>query len=349
MKTLKTLEYKNHRLSDSSEQISILNSPEAGVIPLFADLLVKQSLAPLQPTTLETLQVNVGKMCNQTCHHCHVDAGPDRKEIMTQETIDDCLKALKLGRFQTLDLTGGAPEMNPHFRYFVEEAAKIVQKIIVRSNLTFIVSNKKHYDLPEFFKKHHVEIFSSLPCYTLENTDAQRGSGVFNASIKALKMLNEAGYGIEGSNLQLNLVYNPLGAVLPGNQQQLEKDYKKHLSEQFNVHFNQLFTITNMPISRFLDFLLKEGQLEKYMNLLVQNYNGDAANEVMCRKMISVSWDGLMYDCDFNQMLNIEIERPNHIKNLRSETLLARNIQLNQHCFGCTAGAGSSCAGIIAQ
>jgi len=345
MRSAKTLEFKEHPLSASGHQLAILNGDLGLNIPLFKDKLTSQSLFPLHPTSLDTLQVNVGKMCNQTCHHCHVDAGPDRQEIMTKATIDDCLAALKTGNFNTLDLTGGAPEMNPNFKYFVEEAFGLVDKIIVRSNLTFIVSNKKHYDLPDFFKKHKVEVISSLPCYTLENTDAQRGNGVFTASLKALKMLNEVGYGMEGSPLQLHLVYNPLGAFLPGNQPKLELDYKKQLSEQFNIHFNQLFTITNMPISRFLDHLLSQNKLVDYMNLLVQNYNPAAASEVMCRQMVSVSWDGRMYDCDFNQMLDIEIESPNHIRNFHAEELKKRSIQLNQHCFGCTAGAGSSCTG----
>jgi radical SAM/Cys-rich protein len=345
MKSAKTLEFKKHPLASTTHQLANLNSDLAGNIPLFSDKLIAEALFPFQPVSLDTLQVNVGKMCNQTCQHCHVDAGPDRQEIMTKTTIDHCLAALKTGKFTTLDLTGGAPEMNPNFKYFVEEAYGWVNKIIVRSNLTFIVSNKKHHNLPDFFKQYKVEVISSLPCYTAENTDAQRGNGVFKASLQALKMLNAVGYGIEESGLNLHLVYNPLGAFLPGNQQKLEQDYKKHLNEQYGIQFNQLFTITNMPISRFLDYLLSQNKLEDYMNLLVQNYNPLATKEVMCRKMVSVGWDGKMYDCDFNQMLNIEIENPKHIQHFNEHELLNRSIQFNQHCFGCTAGAGSSCTG----
>ncbi|MEZ5009705.1 MAG: arsenosugar biosynthesis radical SAM protein ArsS [Chitinophagales bacterium] len=348
MKTTKTLKYQGHKLQSSAIQLDILNSELAGDIPLFQDKLRSQGEFPLKAKELGILQVNVGKMCNQTCKHCHVDAGPDRKEIMTQSTMDQCLTVLQQGDFHTLDLTGGAPEMNPDFRYFVEQASQLGVHVIVRSNLTIIVANKKYYDLPEFFKNNKVEVVSSLPFYTASRTDAQRGDGVFNASIKAIKMLNAIGYGMKGSDLKLNLVYNPIGSFLPGDQAALEQQYKTKLQDNFNINFNSLFTITNMPISRYLDYLMASDNLENYMDKLVAAYNPNAIDSLMCRNTISVSWDGYMYDCDFNQMLDIAIEQNNHISNFNASVLSKRSIEVNQHCFGCTAGAGSSCGGAIA-
>jgi len=342
-----SLIHKAHELSDPAIQKSILNSDQVGSIPLFKDKLQDSDLFPLHPTSLDILQVNVGKMCNQTCKHCHVDAGPDRTEIMTRETMQQCLDALKTGEFSTLDLTGGAPELNPDFRWFVEQASGIIDKIIVRSNLTIIVSNKRFYDLPVFFAKHNVEIVSSLPFYSRHRTDSQRGEGVFDASVKALKMLNKAGYGSERSNLTLNLVYNPTGCFLPGNQCTLENEFKNRLSKEFGINFNKLLTITNMPISRFLEYLLRSGNLEDYMDRLVESYNPTAAAGVMCRDTLSVSWDGFLFDCDFNQMLDIKIQGSYHISRFNAQNLLKREVILDQHCYGCTAGSGSSCKGSI--
>jgi radical SAM/Cys-rich protein len=279
-----------------------------------------------------------------------VDAGPDRKEIMTRATMQLCLDAIKNAPVDTIDLTGGAPEMNPDFLWFVEELSKLGKGIIVRSNLTILVSNKKFKTYPEFFKRHQVIVISSLPCYTQEKVDKQRGAGVFGYSIEALKMLNAIGYGKEGTDLELHLVYNPVGASLAGSQEKLQADYKRELWETFGIHFNNLFTITNLPISRFLDYLLVNGQYEKYMEKLVNAFNPSAAFGVMCRNTVSVGWDGYLYDCDFNQMLELKVQNiPSHIRDFDFKRLSERNIVVNQHCYGCTAGAGSSCQGAITK
>jgi radical SAM/Cys-rich protein len=305
---------------------------------------------PLRPNKLEILQINLGYMCNQVCAHCHVDAGPDRKEIMTMETMQQCLEVIHKTEAHTLDLTGGAPEMNPNFRWFVEEAAKAgIKDFIVRSNLTIIRANKKFYDLPEFFKKHNVHVVSSMPHWTRGKTDKQRGNGVFDKSIKALQMLNDVGYGIEGSTLKLDLVYNPSGAFLPGNQMALEADFKKALKKDFNIDFHHLFAITNLPISRFLDYLIASENYEEYMHSLIDAYNPSAVKNVMCTNTISISWDGWLYDCDFNQMLNLKVNsKVQHISEYNEDLLKNRTIIINQHCYGCTAGAGSSCQGVVA-
>jgi radical SAM/Cys-rich protein len=288
-------------------------------------------------------------MCNQVCEHCHVDAGPDRKEIMTRETMQQCLDVIKKTGAHTLDLTGGAPEMNPDFRWFVVEATKIgVKDFIVRSNLTIITANKKYYDLPEFFKKHNIHVISSMPHWTKGKTDKQRGNGVFNASIKALKMLNDVGYGMPGSKLKLDLVYNPSGAFLPGDQAALESDFKKGLLSDFDIQFHQLFSITNLPISRFLDYLIASDNYNDYMYNLVEAFNPAAVENVMCTNTLSVSWDGWLYDCDFNQMLELKVKSSvQHISQFNKEALSNRTICISQHCYGCTAGAGSSCQGTV--
>ena len=302
-------------------------------------------------STLTTIQVNLGYLCNLSCVHCHVNAGPKRTELMSKETIDQVLAFIEELDVTTLDLTGGAPEMNPHFRWFVEEAYKLGCKTIVRCNLTIIVANKKYFDLPEFYKENEVEIVSSLPHYSSKKTDSQRGDGVFDRSIRALKMLNEVGYGMEGSGLTLNLVYNPSGAFLPPAQAGLEKQFKRQLKKDFEIEFNSLFAITNIPISRYLDYLVASENFEGYMEKLVNAYNPIAAKGVMCRNTISVGWDGYLYDCDFNQMLELKVAVGNkdlqHVKDFNSIALLERKIIVNEHCYGCTAGAGSSCGGEI--
>ncbi|MEY3445176.1 MAG: hypothetical protein RLZZ519_3457, partial [Bacteroidota bacterium] len=306
-------------------------------------------LNPLQPTGIDIFQMNMGKMCNQVCKHCHVDAGPDRKEIMTRETMQLCLEVLaKNPSIQIVDLTGGAPEMNPEFRWFVEEARKLGKHIMVRCNLTIILANKKYHDLPEFFALHKVEVVSSLPHYTAGRTDRQRGDGVFEKSIKALQMLNAVGYGKEGTGLKLNLVYNPTGAMMPGPQGELESDYKKALQSNFGIVFNSLYVITNMPISRFLDYLISSGNYEEYLQKLVDAFNPGAAIGVMCRNTLSIGWDGYLYDCDFNQMLDIKVEsKSQHLKDFDFQDLVKRSIVVDQHCYGCTAGLGSSCGGQV--
>ena len=347
----KSLQARNNDLANTQRQIEILsNGIFKDELPTFANKIKETNQFPLRPNKLEILQLNLGYMCNQVCAHCHVDAGPDRKEIMTLETMNQCLEVIKKTGAHTLDLTGGAPEMNPNFRWFVEEASKVgVKDFIVRSNLTIIRANKKYYDLPEFFKKHNVHIVSSMPHWTRGKTDKQRGDGVFDKSIKALQMLNDVGYGMKDSSLTLDLVYNPSGAFLPGDQQALENDFKKALKEEFNIDFNNLFAITNLPISRFLDYLIASDNYEDYMFALVEAYNPLAVKNVMCTNTISVSWDGFLYDCDFNQMLNLKVNSTiKHISEYNEELLQNRDIRINQHCYGCTAGAGSSCQGVVA-
>ena len=341
----KSLAAQNHDLSYSERQVKILS--ETPITP-FSESLKKTNMFPLKSISLDVFQINLGKMCNQVCTHCHVDAGPDRKEIMLKETMELCLTAIDNSNCTTVDLTGGAPEMNPNFRWFVEQLSKKGKKVMVRCNLTIIVANKKYNDLPEFFKKHNVEVVSSLPCYTESNTDSQRGDGVFEQSIKALQMLNAVGYGKEGSGLTMNLVFNPNGASLPPSQAELEKDYKIELKENFDIVFNQLFAITNLPISRFLQFLRVSNKYEEYMQTLLDVYNPMAAENVMCRNTISVSWDGYLYDCDFNQILELKVAaKGQHLSSFNAEELKERNIIVNQHCYGCTAGSGSSCGGTV--
>lgn len=349
--TKKSLAFRKSELSDPKEQLKFLNNGlfGGGALPKFEGKLKEINDFPLKPVELEILQINLGYMCNQVCSHCHVDAGPDRKEIMTRETMEHILDILKTTTVNTLDLTGGAPEMNPDFRWFVESCSKIgVKDLIVRSNLTIILANKKYHDLPDFFKKHNVHVVSSLPHYSREKTDKQRGDGVFGKSIKALQMLNEIGYGMEGSTLKLDLVYNPSGAFLPGNQASLQADFKKRLLADFGISFNDLFTITNLPISRFLEYLIASGNYEDYMEALIDAYNPSAVKNVMCRNTLSVSYDGYLYDCDFNQMLEMKVEgNKQHISEFDLKSLQNRNIKVSQHCYGCTAGAGSSCQGSL--
>ncbi len=345
MKSLKALK---NILADAGHQMDIIE--HQGHFPLFEDKLSDIGLFPLKPSGATIFQVNVGKMCNQVCKHCHVDAGPDRKEIMTLETMQQCIDVLAANpELQTVDLTGGAPEMNPNFRWFVDEIKKLNRHVIVRCNLTIILANKKYHDLPDYFKYHGVEIASSLPFYTQSRTDKQRGDGVFQDSIKALQMLNAVGYGEKNSGLILNLVYNPAGAFLPPDQAALEKEYKDALMKEYNISFNNLFAITNMPISRYLDFLLVSGNYESYMEKLVNAYNPSAAENVMCRTTLSIGWDGFIYDCDFNQMLELKVEsKHQHISDFNLNSLNNRSIVINQHCYGCTAGSGSSCGGAVA-
>ena len=347
---LKSLKSNDNLLSKVANQILILEQNPELIIP-FKWQLENIGIKKLKPTQLEIFQVNLGKMCNQVCSHCHVDAGPDRKEIMTRETMQLCIDALKSDpSFKIVDMTGGAPEMNPDFRWFVEEISKLKIHMIVRCNLTIITANKKYNDLPEFFKKHKIEVVSSLPFYSQDRTDKQRGDGVFTSSIKALQMLNEVGYGMPNSNLKLNLVYNPAGAFLPPNQDALEKEFKVNLKKDFDIDFNSLYAITNLPISRYLDYLVLSDNYEDYMMKLVNAFNPNAALNVMCRNTISISWDGFIYDCDFNQMLEMEVscQDSKHLSEFKSEKLLNRTIKLNNHCYGCTAGAGSSCGGAVA-
>jgi len=348
----KSLQKRDSDLAQSNRQLEILSNGifKNGELPTFKDKISETNQFPLQAKKLEILQINVGYMCNQVCDHCHVDAGPDRKEIMTRDTMQQCLDVIKNTGAHTLDLTGGAPEMNPDFRWFVEEAAKAgIKDFIVRSNLTIIRANKKYYDLPEFFKKHNVHVVSSMPHWTRGKTDKQRGDGVFDKSIKALQELNAVGYGMPDSKLKLDLVYNPSGAFLPGDQATMEKDFKKALKEDFDIQFHNLFAITNLPIARFLDYLIASENYEDYMYALVEAYNPTAVEHVMCTNTLSVSWDGYLFDCDFNQMLDLPVNsKSKHISEYNEALLEGRNIVISQHCYGCTAGAGSSCQGSVA-
>lgn len=348
----KSLHKRESDLANANRQLDILSGGifANGELPTFKDKIAETNQFPLTPNKLEILQINLGYMCNQVCEHCHVDAGPDRKEIMTRETMMQCLEVIKKTEAHTLDLTGGAPEMNPEFRWFVEEASKAgIKDFIVRSNLTIIRANKKHYDLPEFFKKHNVHVVSSIPHWTKGKTDKQRGDGVFDKSIKALQELNAIGYGMPDSKLRLDLVYNPSGAFLPGDQASMQKEFKKALKDDFDIQFHNLFAITNLPISRFLDYLIASENYEDYMHSLVEAYNPAAVSSVMCTNTISISWDGWLYDCDFNQMLELKVaSKVKHISNYNEELLQDRKIIISQHCYGCTAGAGSSCQGTVA-
>ena len=298
----------------------------------------------------QTLQVNLGYKCNQSCLHCHVNAGPTRTELMTLDTINEVIAYLQSAGIKTLDITGGAPELNPHFRRLVEAARNLGVRVIDRCNLT-ILFEPGHEDLAQFFAGQQVEITASLPCYLEDNVDRQRGKGVFGTSIRALQLLNGLGYGQPGSALKLNLVYNPQGPVLPPAQQQLQQDYKQRLSVSYGVVFNELYVITNMPIQRFGSTLISKGQFEPYMNLLKKAYQPANLETVMCRSLLSVNWQGYVYDCDFNQMLDLPItwnNRPRtHLRELSSADLNHHPIVVKDHCYGCTAGQGSSCGGAL--
>ena len=312
----------------------------------FEDATAAAGYDPLTTTAVGIFQMNVGKRCNQACHHCHVDAGPDRTEVMPADVVDACLRFLEASDIPTLDITGGAPELHPSFRDIVRRARAAGRHVIDRCNLT-ITRLPAYEDLPAFLAEQQVEVIASLPSFAARQTDAQRGEGVFDDSIAALQHFNALGYGVEGSGLVLNLVTNPVGAFLPGSQQSLEADWKRELQRRHGIAFNRLYTITNMPISRFLQFLLDSGNLQAYMDRLVAAFNPAAVEGLMCRYTLSVGWDGRLYDCDFNQMIDLGTAAgaPQTIFEATPESLTARRITIGPHCFGCTAGAGSSCGG----
>lgn len=306
-------------------------------------------LWPLRATGIETLQVNVGKRCNQACKHCHVEAGPQRTEIMTRETAELVIDALaRHPEIKTLDITGGAPELNPHFRFLVTSARAHGRHVIDRCNLT-VLFEAGHEDTAQFLRDNDVEVVASLPYYLAQRTDSQRGLGVFDKSVAGLQWLNRLGYGSDDGPA-LNLVYNPTGAFLPPAQAEIEAEYRRELAKRHGIVFNSLFTITNMPISRFLHFLERSGNTERYMEKLVGAFNPAAAQGVMCRSLVSVGWDGTLSDCDFNQMLELPLTagQPQHIRDFDGPRLAGRDITVGRHCFGCTAGAGSSCGGATA-
>jgi radical SAM/Cys-rich protein len=319
-------------------------------IARFTERLNENNLFPPKPGKIEVLQVNTGKLCNQNCRNCHVDAGPDRDEIMTMETMQHCLDVMEKHNIGVVDITGGEPEMNPYFRWFVDENFKAGRKIKVRNNLTIIVSARKFFDLPEFFAARGVHMICSLPFYNAERTDWLRGEGVFVNSIKALKLLNLAGYADENKGLVLDLVYNPSGAFLPDSQRVLEARFREILFDRFGVVFNNLYATTNMPVNRFLNHLNESGRFEQYMERLSKAFNPVAAEKTMCRSIVSVGWDGYLYDCDFNQMLGLNINSAsNHISKFNLNELENRDIVVDQHCYGCTAGAGSGSRGAICR
>lgn len=313
-------------------------------------LLKATDFPAIRRARIETLQINMGYKCNQACFHCHVNAGPNRTELMDLETVNLVVDFIKHHNITTLDITGGAPELNPHFRYLVNEVRQLGVKVMDRCNLT-ILEEPDQENTAEFLANHNIEIVASLPCYLEDNVDAQRGNGVFQTSLKALQRLNTLGYGKPDSGLILNLVYNPTGATLPPPQSQLELDYKRELKARYNIEFNNLFTITNMPIARFGSTLVSKGEFENYMTLLKNAYRPDNLAGVMCRSLISVDYQGYVFDCDFNQMLKIPFGgNPTvrtHIKELFNEDLKSKPIAIADHCYGCTAGQGSSCGGSL--
>jgi radical SAM/Cys-rich protein len=340
---LPTLLNTRSPLADTATQRATLDA-----LPLartFETALASAGHPTLEATGISVLQMNVGKRCNQACHHCHVDAGPDRSEVMTDAVVEACLRFLEESDIPTLDITGGAPELHPRFRDIVRRARAAGRHVMDRCNLT-ITRLPNYADLPDFLAEHRVEVVASLPSFAARQTDAQRGEGVFEDSIAALHRFNECGYGIEGSGLLLNLVTNPVGAFLPPMQQTLEADWKREMQRRYGISFNRLYTITNMPISRFLQFLIDSGNLEAYMEKLVASFNPAAVDGLMCRYTLSVGWDGRLYDCDFNQMIDLgtESQVPQTIFDA-DRSLASRRIVVGPHCFGCTAGAGSSCGG----
>ena len=339
-----TLLNTRHPLAETAAQRATL-----AALPLartFETATASAGHHPLRTTSISALQMNVGKRCNQACHHCHVDAGPDRTEVMPSDVVDACLRFLEASDIPTLDITGGAPELHPLFRDIVGRARAAGRHVMDRCNLT-ITRLPNYADLPEFLAEHRVEVVASLPSFAGRQTDAQRGEGVFADSIAALQRFNELGYGIEGSGLLLQLVTNPVGAFLPGSQAALEANWKRELYRRHGVSFNRLYTITNMPISRYLQFLIDSGNLQGYMDRLVSSFNPAAVDGLMCRSTLSVGWDGRLYDCDFNQMLDLgtDAEAPQTIFDATPASLAGRRIAVGPHCFGCTAGAGSSCGG----
>ena len=336
-------------LANASEQVRVLAESREPALETFARAIERRGLPPLRARRIDVLQVNLGKVCNQTCAHCHVDAGPDRRESMAPETIEACLAALARSTIGVLDITGGAPEMHPQFRRLAREGRRLGRQVIDRCNLTILLA-PGYQDLPQFLADEGVDIVASLPCYLEENLDRQRGEGVYAKSIEALRRLNALGYGVEGSGLSLSLVYNPVGYGLPPDQTRLEADYRRELRARHGIEFSRLFVITNMPISRFLADLLRAGKYESYMRRLIEAFNPSAVEGVMCRTMLSVDWQGNLYDCDFNQMLELGLTpgTPRHIRDFDVSALADRAIVTGRHCFGCTAGAGSSCQGATA-
>jgi len=340
VKIAPTLFRRRHALASAPEQRTLLNR-----VPLratFDAAMEDIGQHPLEATRVDTLQINVGKRCNQTCKHCHVDAGPDRPEVMSPAVVAACLRFLEFPEVETLDITGGAPELHPQFEEIIVRASAMGKHILDRCNLT-VTLLPRYAHLPALMAKHKVEVIASMPSYLPRQTDRQRGDGVFERSLEALQHFNRLGYGQPDSGLILNLVTNPVGAFLPANQAALEREWQLEFQRRYNIRFNCLYTITNMPISRFLEFLITSGNLETYLQRLVGAFNPLTVSGLMCRNLVSVGWDGQLYDCDFNQML--EMPLPERIFGATPASLARRAIQTAPHCYGCTAGVGSSCGG----
>lgn len=318
----------------------------AGAPVSFQKKLEQTGLFPVKTSDLDILQLNISRKCNLACKHCHVEASPDRDEMMPREFFEKCLQLLEDTSISTLDITGGAPEMHPDLEWFIEAAAKQAKRLIVRSNLV-ILKDREYSKFIDIYTRNEVEICASLPSYSKEQMDRQRGCGTFDGSIEVIKELNKRGYGVEGSGLVLDLVHNPVGAFLPGSQQAIEHEYKTRLFDDFGIRFNTLFCITNMPLGRYLDYLIRTENYEDYMTDLANAFNPCAAKSVMCKNTLSVAWDGTLFNCDFNQMLNLPATINGH-KNIMDFTVAdfkGHEIALHNHCFGCTAGSGSSCQG----
>lgn len=326
---------------DAHEQLSVLDNI---CRPKFIDQLVSNGQYPMKAAGVDVFQMNICRKCNLFCKHCHVEAGPHRTEMMSKSLLGVCLDILRENEISTIDITGGAPEINPHLEWFLDNASQLKRRLIVRSNLTLLLEdNYKHFI--DIYVRNNVEIVTSLPHYKAAGTDKQRGECAFTTIIEVIKKLNARGYGKENSGLVLNLVHNPTGFYLPGSQSALTREYKSRLLKDHGIYFNDLFCITNMPVGRYLEHLQKKDTLSDYMTELINSYNSAAAENVMCKNTISVSYDGQLYDCDFNQMLELPIETNAHVNEFDIETIRHRRIVLANHCYGCTAGSGSSCQG----
>jgi len=331
---------------DANEQLSLLG--KFVYIPSFIEK-ISEIKDPLRAKTIDVLQINVGRRCNLTCRHCHVSAGPDRIEAMSKSVLKKCLEVLRSHPITAIDITGGSPEMNPHLGWFIDEAGHLDRRLIVRSNLTLLLE-KEHRYLIDVFAKNRVEVITSLPDCQEDKTNRQRGNDVFRRVVNSIRALNKIGYGTGSRNdLRINIVHNPSGAYLPGSQTAIEYEYRRRLLADFGIHFNRLFCITNIPIGRYLDYLLETDNLEDYLSALYSSFNPYAVENVMCLSTLSVGWDGTLYDCDFNQMLDLTVssEAPQNIADFDIDKLSNRRITVNNHCYGCTAGAGSSCRGAI--
>jgi len=331
---------------DTQEQLSVIN----GIGRPFAERVKEEKNALFVADRINTLQINVSRLCNLSCRHCHVQAGPDRKEIMPIDILKKCLETAALPEIEVIDITGGAPEMNPYLEWFISAAAKLKKRLMVRSNLV-ILADERYSRFMDVYQSGRVEIVTSLPAYEHEKSDKQRGKGTFGKTVEIIKELNKRGYGLEGTGLILDIVHNPVGAYMPAQQDVIEHEYRKKLKEGHGIFFSSLFTITNMPIGRYLDFLLSSGNFEDYMSELIKSFNKSAVDSAMCRFMVSIGWDGTIYDCDFNQMLGLRVDHgtPDNIRNFDIKKLNGRIITTANHCYGCTAGSGSSCQGATAE